>query len=89
VENASDMKKDELVRALAGATNGGAGVGAWVRDRSLGLFLSSWIAQLVVQWFAFKNEERIEQTIDRLLEEQGIDPAEVERQLPPKHRPRS
>jgi hypothetical protein len=35
---------------------------SWIRDRSLGLFflglfLLSWIAQLVVQWFQFRDEQ--------------------------------
>jgi hypothetical protein len=35
----------------------------WVRDRSLGLFfltlfLLTWIAQLVVQWFEFVDEQQ-------------------------------
>jgi uncharacterized protein DUF6766 len=36
--------------------------GQWIRDRSLGLvflglFLASWIGQLVVEWFEFVNDQ--------------------------------
>jgi hypothetical protein len=117
---------------------------AWLRDRSLGvlflsLFLSTWIAQLFVNWQAFvgeqgdhgekatygdyawdfwtrtlenwqseflqlgsfvigaaylvykgsaesaDSEERIEAKLDALLEERGIKPRDVEKQLPEKH----
>jgi hypothetical protein len=153
VAHASSLKKEELVsvladksRAVASSSSGGQ-IGTWVRDRSLGiffisLFLVSWIAQLVVQWFDFQNQqqdhgqvpefwsgefwydfwkatlenwqseflqlatftiaaaylvykgssespdgnERLEQKIDWLLEDRGIDPREVEAQLPPKYR---
>jgi hypothetical protein len=119
---------------------------AWIRDRSLGLFfvsmfLASWIAQLVVEWQVFADEqrqhdekalfwsadfwetfgqstlenwqseflqlaaftiaatylvmkgssespdadERIEAKLDALLEKGGLDPRDVEEQLPPKY----
>jgi hypothetical protein len=118
----------------------------WTRDRSLGLFfvsmfLASWIAQLVVEWQVFVDEqhqhderalfwsadfwetfgqstlenwqseflqlaaftiaatylvmkgssespdadERIEAKLDALLEKEGVDPIEVERELPLKY----
>jgi hypothetical protein len=118
----------------------------WIRDRSLGLFfvsmfLASWIAQLVVEWQVFVDEqrqhderalfwsadfwetfgqstlenwqseflqlaaftiaatylvmkgssespdadERIEAKLDALLEKEGVDPIEVERELPLKY----
>ena len=119
---------------------------AWIRDRSLGLFfvsmfLATWIAQLVVEWQVFVDEqrqhderalfwsadfwetfgqstlenwqseflqlaaftiaatylvmkgssespdadERIEAKLDALLEKGGLDPVEIEKQLPPKY----
>jgi membrane protein implicated in regulation of membrane protease activity len=149
ISGTSDMRKDELVAALSRSDGGRPAVplGGWLRDRSLGLFflglfLVSWVGQLVAQWFSFVNEqqdhheaavfwsgefwsdfweatlenwqseflqlatftiaaaylvykgssespdsdERVEQKLDALLEERGINPSDVENQLPPKHR---
>jgi hypothetical protein len=153
IAGASELRKDELVEALAGGSGGGdAGdtarlVRDWVRDRSLGLFffsvfLISWLAQLVFEWLTYVDEqqehdseaifwssdfwetfwqstlenwqseflqlaaftiaaaylvlkgsaespdadERLEAKIDAILEKQGIDPHEIERQLPPMYR---
>jgi hypothetical protein len=68
ISGASEMRKDELVQALAAQSQpaspaGSRSLGEWVRDRSLGLFfvglfLVSWIAQLIVQWFHFESEQR-------------------------------
>ena len=149
ISGASEMKKEELVSALTSSGVGGVPLRAWIRDRSLGLFflslfLLSWIAQLIVQWYHFINEqrdhgeraefwsgefwwsfgqstlenwqseflqlatftiaaaylvykgssespdsdERIEQKLDALLQERGIDPLSVEQQVQPKHRRR-
>jgi hypothetical protein len=118
----------------------------WVRDRSLGvlfvgLFLTSWVAQLFVEWQVFADEqrehdakavfwsadfwetfgqstlenwqseflqlaaftigaaylvykgssespdgdERVEAKLDALLQQQGIDPESIERELPAKY----
>ena len=67
----SEMRKDELIEALAGRRRdpgvslGGSGgvVRDWIRDRSLGLFflavfLVSWIAQLIFEWQVYVNEQR-------------------------------
>ena len=68
ITGASEMRKDELVQALAAQSRpaspaGSRSFGEWVRDRSLGLFflglfLVSWIAQLIVQWYHFVEEQR-------------------------------
>lgn len=67
VSGASEMRKDELVQALSGggdtSPSSTGGAGAWMRDRSLGvffvsLFLASWVGQLIVQWFNFVNQQR-------------------------------
>jgi Rho termination factor, N-terminal domain len=148
ISGVSDMRKEELLQVLDGERNADAAsgpLGMWVRDRSLGifffsLFLVSWIAQLVVQWFDFVEEqrdhgetaefwsgafwydfweatlenwqseflqlatftiaaaylvykgssespdsdERVEQKLDALLMERGLDPQQIERQLPAK-----
>jgi hypothetical protein len=149
ISGVSDMKKDELVRALSHKRGSDASTDSfatWIRDRSLGvfflsLFLISWLAQLVVQWFHFveeqqdhgesaefwsgafwydfwqatlenwqseflqlatftigaaylvykgssespDGEERMEQKLDALLQERGLDHREIERQLPAKY----
>ena len=146
----SEMRKEELVEALGGASGGNSTATLlrdWVRDRSLGLFflsvfLISWFAQLIFEWQTFvdeqrehdqaarfwssdfwetfwqstlenwqseflqlaaftiaatylvlkgspesrDSEERMEAKVDALLESQGLDPEEIERQLPPKYR---
>jgi len=63
----SEMRKEELVRALA-AERGRAGelgprMRTWARDRSLGIFfvsvfLVAWLAQLFFEWRVFVNEQR-------------------------------
>jgi hypothetical protein len=65
ISGASELRKEELVRALSSGSDGavGSGAGAWIRDRSLGiffvsLFLVSWVGQLIVQWFNYVNEQR-------------------------------
>jgi hypothetical protein len=153
MSGASEMKKDELVQALARASGGG-GPGRtsrllrdWIRDRSLGLFfftvfLVSWLGQLIFEWLNYVDEqrehdsearfwssdfwetfwqstlenwqseflqlaaftiaaaylvlkgsaespdadERLEAKLDALLEQQGLDPHEIERQLPAMYR---
>ena len=150
----AEMRKDELVDALLASErrevshgDAAAGLGPWVRDRSLGiffvsLFLASWVAQLVFEWQVFADEqrehggearfwsadfwetfgqstlenwqseflqlaaftiaatylvmkgssespdsdERVEAKLDALLQQQGIDPQAIERELPPKYR---
>ena len=65
IAGASELRKEELVQALSSDSGGpvGTGAGAWIRDRSLGiffvsLFLVSWVGQLIVQWFNHVNEQR-------------------------------
>lgn len=145
----SDLRKDELVDALADEPSAGpaGGLAQWARDRSLGiffvsLFLASWVAQLVFEWQVFADEqrehdseahfwsadfwetfwqstlenwqseslqlaaftiaatyfvmkgssespdsdERVEAKLDALLEQQGLDPKDVEQTLAPKYR---
>jgi len=148
ISGASELRKEELVRALSsGGRAAMSGPGAWIRDRSLGiffvsLFLVSWVGQLIVQWFNHVNEqrdhgeaaefwsgafwydfweatlenwqseflqlatftiaaaylvykgssespdsdERIEQKLDALLEQSGLDPQQIELRVQPKHR---
>ena len=152
IARASDMHRDELVQRLArprrsSAVRGSIGFGAWVRDRSLGiffltLFFAAWIAQLFFEWKVFADEqaehgtqavfwsanfwetfwqstlenwqseflqvamfaiaaaylvykgssespdssERVEHKLDALLRERGLNPADVEAELPAKHR---
>jgi hypothetical protein len=59
----SDMRKEELISALAESTAPTSSFSAWVRDRSLGiffvtLFLLTWIGQLLFEWQVFVDEQR-------------------------------
>jgi uncharacterized protein DUF6766/Rho termination factor-like protein len=63
ISGISQMNKDELVEALAATRGSTSGLGAWIRDRGLGiffvsLFLTSWIAQLIFEWQTFADEQR-------------------------------
>jgi Rho termination factor, N-terminal domain len=147
ITGVSDMRKDELVSALADDPAAGqSSFAGWVRDRSLGIFfvtvfLLTWIGQLFFEWQTYVDEqrehnstavfwssdfweafsqstlenwqseflqlaaftiaaayfvfvgssespdssERMEAKLDALLEGAGLDPKQVERQLPLKH----
>jgi hypothetical protein len=63
INTASDMRKDELVSALADSAAHESSISAWVRDRSLGiffvsLFLLTWIGQLLFEWQIYVDEQR-------------------------------
>jgi hypothetical protein len=63
INTASDMRKDELVSALADSAAHESSISAWVRDRSLGiffvsLFLLTWIGQLLFEWQVYVDEQR-------------------------------
>ena len=63
ITGASDMRKAELVSALADSKAPASSFSAWVRDRSLGiffvtLFLLTWVGQLLFEWQVFVDEQR-------------------------------
>ncbi|HXV58527.1 MAG TPA: hypothetical protein VD704_11715 [Gaiellaceae bacterium] len=66
-----------------------------LRQRAAGPLLQLATFTIAAAYFVYKgsaespdSDERIEQKLDKLLEERGIDPAKVEKELPPKHRSR-
>lgn len=71
----------------------------WVRDRSLGLlnwqseFLQLAAFMIGAAYFVYEgsaespdSEVRLEAKLDALLEKEGLDPGEIEKGLPAKHR---
>jgi Rho termination factor, N-terminal domain len=63
ITGASDMRKAELISALADSRAPASSFSAWVRDRSLGiffvtLFLLTWVGQLLFEWQVFVDEQR-------------------------------